>query len=114
MKPSPPNATVTDARSATVDVAINGRSSLSSMACASQDASEATKCSWSALNRQPPVSDIWRETAGRLWRRSMMKSWPLGLVADGFVDGGIDTRCRTTQAQRRPQIGGSRPAPRHI
>ena len=27
----------------------------------------------------PPVTLIWRATAGRLWRRSMMKSWPFGL-----------------------------------
>src|SRR5262245_62668688 len=27
----------------------------------------------------PPVTLIWRATAGRWWRRSMMKSWPLGL-----------------------------------
>src|SRR5260221_5392748 len=27
---------------------------------------------------QPPVTLIWRLTLGRLWRRSMMKSWPLG------------------------------------
>src|SRR5258708_5443967 len=29
----------------------------------------------------PPVTLMWRDTAGRLWRRSMMKSWPLGLRA---------------------------------
>ena len=29
----------------------------------------------------PPVTLMWRATAGRLWRRSMMKSWPLGLRA---------------------------------
>src|SRR5205085_9510403 len=27
----------------------------------------------------PPVTLIWRAIAGRLWRRSIMKSWPLGL-----------------------------------
>src|ERR1700737_2258109 len=27
----------------------------------------------------PPVTLIWRAMAGRLWRRSMMKSWPFGL-----------------------------------
>src|SRR5712671_6741898 len=27
----------------------------------------------------PPVTLIWRAIAGRLWRRSMMKSWPFGL-----------------------------------
>src|SRR5258708_17695439 len=30
---------------------------------------------------QPPVTLICRDTAGRLWRRSMMKSWPFGLPA---------------------------------
>ncbi len=28
---------------------------------------------------QPPVTLMWRASAGRSWRRSMMKSWPLGL-----------------------------------
>jgi hypothetical protein len=28
---------------------------------------------------QPPVTLMCRDSAGRLWRRSMMKSWPLGL-----------------------------------
>src|SRR4029453_6461141 len=28
---------------------------------------------------QPPVTLMWRATAGALWRRSMRKSWPLGL-----------------------------------
>ena len=33
-----------------------------------------------ALKRdQPPVTLMWRDSAGRLWRRSMTKSWPLGL-----------------------------------
>jgi hypothetical protein len=27
----------------------------------------------------PPVTLMWRASAGRRWRRSMMKSWPLGL-----------------------------------
>ena len=27
---------------------------------------------------QPPVTLMWRLTLGRLWRRSMMKSWPFG------------------------------------
>src|SRR6266853_1086414 len=29
--------------------------------------------------RQPPVTLMCRATAGRLWRRSITKSWPLGL-----------------------------------
>src|SRR5262249_54769317 len=33
------------------------------------------------LRHQPPVSDMARATAGVLWRRSMRKSWPLGLRA---------------------------------
>ena len=28
---------------------------------------------------QPPVTLIWRDSAGRRWRRSITKSWPLGL-----------------------------------
>ena len=36
----------------------------------------------------PPVTLICRASAGRWWRRSIMKSWPLGLRADRFVDGG--------------------------
>ena len=31
--------------------------------------------------RQPPVTLMWRFTAGLLWRRSITKSWPLGLRA---------------------------------
>src|SRR5439155_5136600 len=31
------------------------------------------------LGGHPPVTLIWRATAGRLWRRSMMKSCPFGL-----------------------------------
>ena len=34
---------------------------------------------------QPPVTLMWRGTAGPVWRRSMMKSWPLGLRAIASV-----------------------------
>ena len=36
---------------------------------------------WRPAARQPPVTLMWRLTAGLLWRRSMTKSWPLGLRA---------------------------------
>ena len=36
--------------------------------------------------RQPPVTLMCRLTAGLLWRRSMTKSWPLGLRADALED----------------------------
>jgi hypothetical protein len=29
--------------------------------------------------RYPPVTLMWRDNAGRWWRRSITKSWPLGL-----------------------------------
>ena len=64
--------------------------------------------------RHPPVTLIWRATAGRLWRRSMMKSWPLGLRAIASSMAAISEFVALRRAQRRAQIGGVLLAEAHI
>jgi len=52
----------------------------------------------SARTPQPPVTLIWRLTLGRLCRRSMMKSWPLG-----FKPMAGRSRWRGGHRRRKPQ-----------
>ena len=54
----------------------------------------------------PPVTLMWRLSAGRLWRRSMMKSWPLGLREMASTMAAFEQLVAFGGAQRRPEIGG--------
>src|SRR3974377_2344116 len=47
----------------------------------------------------PPVTLMWRAIAGRLWRRSMMKSWPRGLrsIASRIAASSASSPCDLAQ-----------------
>ena len=62
---------------------------------------------------QPPVTLMCRPTAGRLWRRSMMKSWPLGLRA---MPARIASRsgASLSEARKGPRRSTASSCPRHM
>ncbi len=62
---------------------------------------------------QPPVTLMWRGTAGPLWRRSMMKSWPLGLRAIASVMARSSTSS-LSEARSGPRKSAASSWPRHI
>ena len=61
----------------------------------------------------PPVTLIWRATAGRLWRRSMMKSCPLGLraIASRIAASSVSSLSDWRSGVRRSAASS---CPRHI
>ena len=63
---------------------------------------------------QPPVTLMWRATAGRLDRRSMTKSCPLGLPAIAPLDRLVQQSVVGARAQRRAQIGRVLLAEAHV
>ena len=65
-------------------------------------------------DHQPPVTLMWRATAGFLWRRSMTKSWPLGLRAIASSMARAESSVVGASPQRRPQVGGVVLAETHI
>src|SRR6266849_1023902 len=99
MKPSPPNATMTDAFSGPASPYL--ARSLSSMLCAS-GASEATKCSWSGMGPSAAGQRHRAGDGGFVVTAVDDEIMTFGFAADGFVDDGIVGRC----TQGRPQIGG--------
>ena len=63
--------------------------------------------------RQPPVTLMWRETAGRLVRRSMMKSWPFGLrpIASSMA---CDSSSLPSEARSGARRSAASSWPRHM
>ena len=55
---------------------------------------------------QPPVTLMWRDTAGPLMAAVDDEIMPLGLARDGLVDRGMEQVVAFGGAQRRAQIGG--------
>ena len=78
MKPSPPSGTMISA-SLRRDAGIDGCTVLRAPAARPRSRPRRRRSASGWRSGHPPVTLIWRATAGRLWRRSMMKSWPLGL-----------------------------------
>ena len=62
---------------------------------------------------QPPVTLMWRPTAGRLVRRSMMKSWPLGLRAIASSMASISS-ASSALARNGARVGGVILAEAHV
>src|SRR5665213_683936 len=62
---------------------------------------------------QPPVTLMWRARAGRLWRRSIMKSWPRGLrvIASSIA---ASTRALLSEARSGARRSAASSWPRHI
>ncbi len=62
---------------------------------------------------QPPVTLMWRDSAGRWWRRSMMKSWPLGFrpIASSMA---ANNRSLPSDARSGLRRSAASSWPRHI